>query len=508
MARLAFPFLVVRLGRPVHWALVCLALVSFPCTSSAVRGRYEIGDWVSWTSMRQVNDIEEYLNVLYVASDGGVARYDLMTHRWKKPLTVADGLMARRVLAIHLDPVTADLIYRTPQGIGSFSLLGERDNAWFKPTPEIEQQLTPSDPSRPYPNAIPPPGYHFQGGLLIDRDLREYPVIDKAVDFWGNTWLGIRSLGVAVIEWNTLQMRLLAYGLWNDDVRALDRQGDTFWFVGPSAINTYDRYNDTWDKFEAFNIYDLHSDDVRDVLIDSTFVWLATSDGLSRYDRVGDRWRTFTRFDGLPDSDVRTLAADSGSLWVGTRFGMARLDRATSRVTDVSRGSFGERTVNDIGIIDTAVWVGTSLGLERTLDRGKTWTRFTADEPILDAAIYVIAVHGDELWCATRLGIIGYNTKLGRAERLPAGIYFGADSIGGQRKQVHSLLVVDSLLWVGTDEGIARYDRRTGYSRNFSTEDGLIDNRVFDIELDGDCLWFATPGGVTRFYWNNPYRID
>jgi ligand-binding sensor domain-containing protein len=73
---------------------------------------------------------------------------------------------------------------------------------------------------------------------------------------------------------------------------------------------------------------------------------------------------------------------------------------------------------------------------------------------------------------------------------------------------VHSLLVVDSLLWVGTDEGIARYDRRTGYSRNFSTEDGLIDNRVFDIELDGDCLWFATPGGVTRFYWNNPYRID
>lgn len=491
-----------------HLALASLLLVLVPSTSTAVRGRYEIGDWVSWTAMRQINDVEEHLNVLYVASDGGVARYDLIARRWKDPLTVADGLAARRILAIHPDPSTGDLVYRTARGIGSFSLLSERDDPWFRPTPAIEGLLADPGSVAPYRNAIPPPGYHFVRGVLIDKDLREFPVVDNAVDFWDNMWLGFRGLGIAVIEWNTRQMRLLTYGPWNDDVRALARQGDTFWFAGPHTITSYDRSADSWEKYEAFNIYDLRSDDVRDVLIDSTYVWLATSEGLSRYDRIGDRWRTFTRFDGLPDSDVRTLAVDSGSVWVGTRFGVARLDRKTMRVTDVSHGMFGERTINDIGIIDTTVWVGSARGLERSVDRGQFWTRFTGEEAIFDAPIYVMAVDGDELWCATRLGIIGYHTNLGTAERLPATIYFGADTLGGATKEVHSLLAADSLLWVGTDEGVYRYDRRIGYWRNFTTEDGLIDNRVYGIELDGDYIWFATPRGVTRFYWNDPYRVD
>ena len=43
---------------------------------------------------------------------------------------------------------------------------------------------------------------------------------------------------------------------------------------------------------------------------------------------------------------------------------------------------------------------------------------------------------------------------------------------------------------------------------HYTVFDGLADNRVLDIALDGDYVWFGTPKGVTLFYWNDPHRVD
>jgi hypothetical protein len=46
------------------------------------------------------------------------------------------------------------------------------------------------------------------------------------------------------------------------------------------------------------------------------------------------------------------------------------------------------------------------------------------------------------------------------------------------------------------------------YWKLFTTEDGLLDNFCYRLLLDGDYIWIATASGITRFYWNNPDRID
>ena len=46
------------------------------------------------------------------------------------------------------------------------------------------------------------------------------------------------------------------------------------------------------------------------------------------------------------------------------------------------------------------------------------------------------------------------------------------------------------------------------YWKLFLRDVGLIDNQVFDLILDGDYLWIAIANGVTRYYWNNPVRIE
>ena len=40
----------------------------------------------------------------------------------------------------------------------------------------------------------------------------------------------------------------------------------------------------------------------------------------------------------------------------------------------------------------------------------------------------------------------------------------------------------------------------------YTEADGLSDNNVFSVVLDGDHVWFGTGNGVTKFYWNRPHR--
>jgi ligand-binding sensor domain-containing protein len=74
--------------------------------------------------------------------------------------------------------------------------------------------------------------------------------------------------------------------------------------------------------------------------------------------------------------------------------------------------------------------------------------------------------------------------------------------------QINRILATRTSVWVATDAGVLKYDRAGERWVTFTVEDGLSSNRVNSILLDGDYIWFGTDGGLTRFYWNTPYRLD
>ena len=59
-------------------------------------------------------------------------------------------------------------------------------------------------------------------------------------------------------------------------------------------------------------------------------------------------------------------------------------------------------------------------------------------------------------------------------------------------------------VWVATRDGVWKLNRATDIWVKYTTEDGLLDDDVQDLFLDGDHIWFGTPQGATRFFWNNP----
>ncbi|MCG8608755.1 hypothetical protein MJD09_27690, partial [bacterium] len=107
----------------------------------------------------------------------------------------------------------------------------------------------------------------------------------------------------------------------------------------------------------------------------------------------------------------------------------------------------------------------------------------------------------NELWFGGSDGVDAYDVVKKEWLVLPEGGFF-------RNTQINRVLAAKDAVWIGTDRGILKLDRKSKIWRRFTVEDGLIDNRVNAIALDGDYIWFGTDSGLTRFYWNDPSRID
>ncbi|HET6384430.1 MAG TPA: two-component regulator propeller domain-containing protein [Armatimonadota bacterium] len=117
-------------------------------------------------------------------------------------------------------------------------------------------------------------------------------------------------------------------------------------------------------------------------------VWIATDVGLTRYSVHDDRWTYFTRADGLPSDQADALAFDrGGTLYVGTQcdgiaIGSAVNSYKTWRVITgpdhpaARAGGAGLPTdlINALLVgRNGTVYAGTTCGLARSEDGGKSW---------------------------------------------------------------------------------------------------------------------------------------
>ena len=65
--------------------------------------------------------------------------------------------------------------------------------------------------------------------------------------------------------------------------------------------------------------------------------------------------------------------------------------------------------------------------------------------------------------------------------------------------RILSLAVDSRYLWVGTDRGLSRYNKKQGRWSNFTVKDGLAHNHVLSIALDDLQVWIGTRDGVSRY---------
>ena len=212
---------------------------------------------------------------------------------------------------------------------------------------------------------------------------------------------------------------------------------------------------------------------------------------------------------GLPSGVVQALLQDRvGFLWIGTRGGLCRYDgRETLPVPLERSGEPRRRMIRALAEDGEGhLWVGTGGdGLVRRDRRSGELSVFGRGLPGGLGGDRIFSLLMDArgvLWVGTEEGLFRYDRALGVFEAFPRP---GKDASGLPAAPVRALCEdVRGRFWAGTDEGLCLVDRSSGAMRIFrhipTDPRSLARNDVRALCPDGDgALWVGTGGaGLDR----------
>ncbi len=510
----------------VKWGLSFLFCILILSSSVSGKGRYREGDWVSYSVFRYITSIAMDFDHVYFGTTGGMTRYDRYEKKWDRPFTISNGLPDNWIRNVAYDPDRDEIWVDTYAGPAMYQpVFGEWSSEF-----DFPKHLTESDTSHlNLPNFFMEFGLtHLPDRYIMDSNLDQYKITDYLKGDFDDLWIATWGLGAGVASLRHLQLKMLKFGLYDKDVKAILIDRDDMWFGGSSffyrsqGITRYDRKTGTWNYYSAPYTSSLVSNQVNAIEADKKFVWFGTEDGLARFNKKKNSWKSYNTFRGLPDNEVSALGEDGDILWIGTRLGLAFYNAKKDSIRKVNDPLLKGIYIYSILADSHFVWVGTERGVYALDKIKKTWYRFSTPDNLLFGQVRSIAkyfsedsLHSgfqdsvvtktysgkDEIWFGTDMGILGYNPVTN--ERM---VY--QSKIDFPEVNVIKLVCDKRYVWVATGNGVLRLDKKHQLWTRYTTEDGLLDDFVQDLVLDEDYIWFGTPQGVTRFFWNNPRLRD
>ncbi len=331
-------------------------------------------------------------------------------------------------------------------------------------------------------------------GTYTKRDLLSSDRIsDIAVD--GNqVWFGTAEAGVQkyIKPVDTWIKYTHSDGLASDNISCIAIWESEVWFgTYESGASKYDKITGNFTTFVEAK--DLPDNKVMDLAIapSAKELWAATAGGLGLYDLESKEWSRYGRESGLPADYVTAVKIGDGKLWIGTALGLGEFDKERGRW----KPYLSERFITTLELTDDLLLAGTSEGLFSISGDGAENVPISE---LRDKRIACIESDGQNLWVGTPDGVWKYDNVAGSTS-----LYTSAQGLGDNF--VNDLVVADTFVWAGTRGGLARYGRTDDRWESFSEEDGLANNNVQALVWDtaNNSLWIGTPAGLTRFSIDN-----
>ena len=530
---------------------------------------YQQGDWITYSTTRFVRNLAIGDRFIYFATTGGITRYNFFSDSWDFPWTISNGLADNNIYLVAMDFATgylwcthdAGISYLEPAsqlwnniyydelplsanenitslGFGDYKVfLSTSDynyygaesldaNFYFLESGQSNYKRITSEHRIKWHGELAPPepelmnmfmsdGYFFDEGnrRISDLQFRRYPITCWAYDKWRNLWIGTWGLGAGRGDLNTIRLNLLINGLWDPAVDAISRDGDTFWLGGiqdneeqPSGVTEWSPEVNYSKYYESYLLTGFDNDRITSIAVDDNIVWFGTQDGLTRYDRDRNNWRTLTVVDNLVDNFVHDIVIDDSYIWAATERGVSRLNKApwgsdSLKIHHVLYPSLGNIAVYDIEKQYNLLWMATEFGVFVYDIEKNTGGFYQGAEGPAALATFAVSGYKDEIWFGTEEGIAAFNSATKEWLNPPARLY---QTDAG----INRILAAKDAVWVATNEGVLKFDRARDRWVHYTILDGLSSDNVYSLYLEGDYIWFGTANGLTRFYWNSPYRID
>ena len=262
-------------------------------------------------------------------------------------------------------------------------------------------------------------------------------------------------------------------------------------------------------------IYNIFCDD------ENGFVWAGSdSSGLLKIDT---KTKEVTQYindiedeNSLPANQVGAIIRDSkGNLWVGTTNGLARYNEKNDSFDVYKNKVYDKNSLvyNDVRSIiedrEGVLWVGTYSGIS-IFDTESSIKYYNAglDDGYLLSENMVHGIYEDDegyLWVGSRTK--GVNI-IDRENNTSKSISMENNNVI-QSNSINDITGYKDFIFVATDAGVLKINKKENTIQNYNLEDGLIGENVKDIFVcDKNYLWIGSTNGLNLLDIENDKIID
>lgn len=240
--------------------------------------------------------------------------------------------------------------------------------------------------------------------------------------------------------------------------------------------------------------------------IDNKHIWVApdndglyymTADGTSSIHYSKENGSNcpaaFTCIHALPSTTLLGTFLDG--LWQLDNGSFSLITKSINKIFDIQPADNGNLWIATIG-----------QGIYYYNPTTHEYKQFTADFSKGEAGTRIICNPYD--YCVLQLG---KQLFVGSADGLSVCKYGGNGTFTGKSDHLFRTISINHIcasadkksVWVGTDEGLYLIDCKTLKYKRYSTANGLPNNNVEALTLDGNNLWVATDNGLSCFDTKN-----
>ena len=156
---------------------------------------------------------------------------------------------------------------------------------------------------------------------------------------------------------------------------------------------------------------------------------------------------------------------------------------------------FDQRPVYDIERIEDLIWIGSRLGLFIYADDDPQLLQATdlgrKNFPERFYQITVIEEYDRVIYVVGDMGIAKFDIEEKEWDLLFTSAVY-------QSKTIYSMAVNDQHIFLGTDSGLMRINKRTGLIKDYLFS---FIGQVNEIVLEDKTLWLGTTTGLVKFKW-------
>ncbi|MBN1559188.1 response regulator [candidate division KSB1 bacterium] len=335
-------------------------------------------------------------------------------------------------------------------------------------------------------------------------------------DRTGTLWIGSRNQTINRVYPNTNpfltleKSNLFPKTLQSNSIHSLfaSRRGNIIWLASSEGLTKYEWEKRTFSHFRhnPDNPNSLCDNHVNDLVEDDRGnLWIATNNGLDKLDMSGK----FTHFKSIPgDSTVLTenslLHLDydpAGYLWICTYLtGLNRLNLNTRQVKQLIKDQKNPTSLSGEEQVfytykDRAgdLWIGAGLGLSK-------YNYATESFKLIARGFVPVNMFEDRqgnFWIGTLFeGVLKLNRETGEWRRFNDGHPLSQGAV------TDILEDDEGLLWIGTNQGLVKFNPMDSTCMVFGEEHGLPAHQNLTAGArrhDGQILWGSRSRGVIQF---------